>query len=59
MKFTKRLTAAAASAVLASSSIPAANFCVSAADHNYMEALAMSLYFLIQMHAAKALRTVH
>ncbi len=45
MKFTKRLTAAAASAVLAASSIPAANFSVSAADHNYMEALAMSLYF--------------
>ena len=45
MKFTKKLTAAAASAVLAVSSIPAANLSVSAADHNYMEALAMSLYF--------------
>lgn len=45
MKFTKKLTAVAASAVLAASSIPVADLSVSAADHNYMEALAMSLYF--------------
>ncbi len=45
MKFTKKLTAVAASAVLAAYSIPAADLSVSAADHNYMEALAMSLYF--------------
>ena len=33
------------SSVIAVSSVPAAVMNVSAADHNYMEALAMSLYF--------------
>lgn len=45
MKLSKKLTAAAASAVLAVTSLPVADLSSSAADHNYMEALAMSLYF--------------
>ncbi|MDE6775947.1 MAG: glycoside hydrolase family 9 protein [Ruminococcus sp.] len=45
MKFTKKIAAAAMSSVIAVSSVPAAVMNVSAADHNYMEALAMSLYF--------------
>ena len=45
MKLTKKLAAAAASAVVAVSSLPVAALNTSAADHNYMEALAMSLYF--------------
>lgn len=45
MKLTKKIAAAAASAAIAVSSIPVAALNTSAADHNYMEALAMSLYF--------------
>ncbi len=45
MKISKRLVAMAASAVVAVSSLPAATMNASAEDHNYMEALAMSLYF--------------
>ena len=45
MKLTKKIAAAAASAAIAVSSIPMAALNTSAADHNYMEALAMSLYF--------------
>lgn len=45
MKLTKKIAAAAASAVMAVNSIPMASFNAAAADHNYMEALAMSLYF--------------
>ena len=45
MKLTKKIAAAAASAAIAVSSIPVATLNTSAADHNYMEALAMSLYF--------------
>lgn len=45
MKLNKKFAAAAVSAVMAASSLPVANLSVSAADHNYMEALAMSLYF--------------
>lgn len=46
MKITKRLTAMAASAVMAVSSLPiTAGMSASATDHNYYEALAMSLYF--------------
>ncbi|MDE7226003.1 MAG: glycoside hydrolase family 9 protein, partial [Ruminococcus sp.] len=45
MKFTKKIAAAAMSSVIAVSSVPAAVMNASAADHNYMEALAMSLYF--------------
>lgn len=45
MKLTKKIAAAAASAAIAVSSIPVSALNTSAADHNYMEALAMSLYF--------------
>lgn len=45
MKLSKKIAAAAASAAIAISSIPMAALNTSAADHNYMEALAMSLYF--------------
>ena len=45
MKFTKKLTAMIASAVMAVSSIPVVGMNASAADNNYYEALAMSLYF--------------
>ena len=45
MKLSKKIAAAAASAAIAVSSIPVAALNTSAADHNYMEALAMSLYF--------------
>lgn len=45
MKLTKKIAAAAASAVMAVNAVPMAAFNASAADHNYMEALAMSLYF--------------
>ncbi len=45
MKLSKKIAAAAASAAIAVSSIPMAALNTSAADHNYMEALAMSLYF--------------
>lgn len=44
-KFTKKFVAAAASAVLAATSMPISALNSSASDHNYMEALAMSLYF--------------
>ena len=45
MKLTKKIAAAAASAVMAVNAVPMASFNATAADHNYMEALAMSLYF--------------
>lgn len=45
MKITKKIVSMAASAVMALSSIPVAGMNASAADHNYYEALAMSLYF--------------
>lgn len=45
MKTTKKLTAMVASAVMAVSSLPIAGMSASATDHNYYEALAMSLYF--------------
>ncbi len=45
MKITKKLAAMAASAVMAVTSIPVASMNASASDHNYYEALAMSLYF--------------
>lgn len=45
MKLTKKIAAAAASAVMAVNAVPMASFNAAAADHNYMEALAMSLYF--------------
>lgn len=45
MKLSKKITTAAASAVLALTSLPAVPFSSSASDHNYLEALAMSLYF--------------
>ena len=45
MKLTKKFAAAAASAVVAVTSAPISALNSAAADHNYMEALAMSLYF--------------
>ena len=70
MKITKRLTAMAASAVMAVSSLPiTAGMSASASDHNYYEALAMSLYFFdsnacghgveIAIHTMLRLPSVH